>query len=633
LRHRKCIFKKEININWIDGKVQFKHEVDEYGREIVTCVDNGIGMDEKIITSFLTKVGRSYYKSPEFLKDRESLASSGINFDPCSQFGIGFMSCFMLGDTIIIKTRRDYGYSIGKGKPLIVEINGLNGIVVLKNGEEGQAVGTSIKIIGRNKPPYLDRWSDKVKLIEILNGYALGCEFNIDAECLIDEIKDKVSIPNRIVPPKTFIEKANINENGYKTFEQDLSEINNNLNGMMRVSLLVDDNGKFTLENDEAKWDNKDPNERNKFVIKKDLNKRVYAQHLDRTCCDGILVCGTPGNGDKRLRLGERANVVHAGIESFLIDIRGNIKPILTPSRIPKEDRFNLHPSWKRVQEMIDIAQGMLWGKILEEINTKEEMEIFIKLTSIYRVNLQNISLDYIWNKLFVPFQSSNGKTEWIKLSEVDRLKMVQEGDEIKLYADKDNFIKTNQDIKSYDEKSYGSVSDDNIRGAIISISSIEMENNEIFLKLERPNQADLQLSKYKIDSSVVRVNLLKYNGEASNYIVVQTPVYTANRYHSLVRYVFENIFNNNEDILTEFARSLIIFLNDNKDVLDIINNKVSRRMYRLGCLYNSIRWDDYNDDFKPTYNVWNKEAGTIAITNDDFDKWANTRPYDLDVW
>ncbi|WP_061320098.1 HD domain-containing protein [Clostridium botulinum] len=631
LRHRKCIFKRELDTNWNNGKVQFKHEIDEYGREIVMCVDNGIGMDEKIITNFLTKAGRSYYKSPEFLKDRESLASSGINFDPCSQFGIGFMSCFMLGDTIIIKTRRDYGYSIGKGKPLIVEINGLNGIVVLKKGEEDQAIGTSIKIIGRNKPPYLDRWSDKVKLIEVLNGYALGCEFEIEAECSIDEIKDKISITNKIVPPKTFIEMEKLNENSYKTFEQNLSEVNKNLNGMMRVSLLIDDNGKFTLENAEAKWDNRNSKERNKFVIKKDIHRQVYAQYLDKTCCDGILVCGTPGNGDRILRLGERANVVHAGIESFLIDIRGNIKPALTPSRIPKEGHS--HPSWKRVQGMIDIAQGMLWGKILEEINTKEEIEIFIKLTSIYRVNLENISHERIWNKLFVPFQSGNDKIQWIKLSEVDRLKMEKESDEIKLYLDKYNFIKTNWEIKSYDEESYGSVSDDNITRAIISISSIDIENNEVFLKLERPNKADLQLSKYKIEDSITRVKLLKYNGEASNYIVVQTPVCTANRDHSLVRYVFENKFNKNEDILIEFARGLIIFLNDKKDILDIINSKVSRRMHRLGCLYSSIRWDDYSDEFKSTYKVWNEEVGTIVITADDFNKWKDTKPYDLEIW
>ena len=266
---------------------------------------------------------------------------------------------------------------------MIVEINGLNGIVVMKKGEDNQEIGTSIKIIGRYKSSYLDKWEDKVKLIQILNEYALACEFEIEDECTIDEIKDKILIPNKIIPPKTLIEKANICENSYKTFEQDLSEINKNLNGVMRVSLLIDDNGKFVLENSEAMWNNKDSLEKNKFIIKKDVSRQIYAQHLDKTCCNGILVCGTPGNGERKLYLGERANVLSAGIESFLVDIRGNIKPKLTPSRIAKEDFYNMHPSWKRIQELIYIAQGMLWEKILQEVKTEEEIITFLKLVDI----------------------------------------------------------------------------------------------------------------------------------------------------------------------------------------------------------------------------------------------------------
>ncbi len=633
LRHRKCIFQRDTGMVWNGGKVKFKHELDEYGREIVTCTDNGIGMDERIITKYLTRVGRSYYKSPEFSKDRESLASSGIDFNPCSQFGIGFISCFMLGDSIIIKTRRDYGYNNGKGKPLIIEINGLNGIVVIKKGEEEQEIGTNIRIIGRYKPPYLDSWEDKVKLIEVLNGYALACEFEIEGECTVDEIKDKILIPNEIIPPKTFIEKCNLDKRGYKTFEQGLSEIHKNLNGIMRVSLLIDDNGKFTTENTDAKWDNENPEERNKFIIKKDVNKQVYAQDLDKTCCDGILVCGTPGNGEKRLRLGQWANVLRAGIESFIVDIRGKIKPTLTPSRIAKEDYYNVHPSWKRIQELVDIAQGMLWEKVLNEIKTEEETITFLKLISIYRVDIENISHKCLWNKLMVQVKDRNNGIELIDISKIEKLKIVKENTEIKLYLDKNRFISTSEEIKSHDEISYGSVCDDKIRRAIVNMSSIDIVNDEVWLRLERPNLSDLQLSKYKIDGSIIRVKLLKYNDEASNYIVIQSPILTANRYNSLVKYVFDNRFNYNEDILMKFSKSLIFFLNDKEGIEDIVNSKISRRMKRLGCLFSSIRWSDYDEEFKPTYRVWNEQFGAINITKDDLSSWKDAKPYGSDTW
>lgn len=633
LRHRKCIFKRDLGIEWNDGKVKFKHEIDEYGREVVTCEDNGIGMDEKIITRFLTKVGRSYYKSPEFLKDKESLSSVGINFEPCSQFGIGFMSCFMLGDTIILKTRRDYGYSVGKGKPLVVEINGLNGSIVIKNGEEGQEVGTSIKIIGRNKPPYLDSWEDKVRLIEVLNGYALACEFKIEGECSIDEIKGNILIPNEVAIPKTFIEKLDLNKESYKTFEQNLSKIDNNLNGIMRVSLLVDENGKFTLENDEAKWDNSNPKERNKFIIKKNTNKSVNMHELDKTCCDGILVCGTPGRDNRRSHLGWWANVLNSGIESFIVDIRGSIKPRLTPSRVPKEDRFNLHPSWKRIQEKVDIAQGMLWEKILSDLNTKEELETFLKLVTIYRVQLSNIPQKNLWNRLYIPFKDLKEGLDWIKLSDVSKLKVSKDGVKIKLYLDKEKILETPQDLKLYDEPSRSSISEDNIVSALIGMSSISIENSEVFLNIEEPDYHIINISIYKIVSVLTRVVLLKYNGEADKFIVIQTSFCSANRNNPLVKYVFENRFSSSEDLLTQFIQSLIIFLQDKKEVLDIINDRVSGRMHRLGCLYNAIRWEEYNEDLKPIYRIWTSTEGELDMVEDDFKKWSQTKPYDLVVW
>ena len=79
-----------MDIEWTDGKIALKHYLDEYGREVLLCEDNGTGMDENIITRYLTNSGRSYYKSPEFEKEKEVFLSSGIEFEPCSQFDIQF---------------------------------------------------------------------------------------------------------------------------------------------------------------------------------------------------------------------------------------------------------------------------------------------------------------------------------------------------------------------------------------------------------------------------------------------------------------------------------------------------------------------------------------------------------------
>lgn len=70
------------------------------------CKDNGIGMTKEVIENYLLKIGNSYYKSSDFYKKQ---AQWGGTFTPTSQFGIGLLSCFMLGNKIEIITKTKEG--------------------------------------------------------------------------------------------------------------------------------------------------------------------------------------------------------------------------------------------------------------------------------------------------------------------------------------------------------------------------------------------------------------------------------------------------------------------------------------------------------------------------------------------
>ncbi len=80
--------------------------------------DNGIGMNRETIESYFLRVGKSFYRSPEFMTERELLAEKGIYLDSCSRFGIGFLSCFLAGDKIEVDTYRE-GH-----KPMRITITG-----------------------------------------------------------------------------------------------------------------------------------------------------------------------------------------------------------------------------------------------------------------------------------------------------------------------------------------------------------------------------------------------------------------------------------------------------------------------------------------------------------------------------
>ncbi|DAB38301.1 MAG TPA: hypothetical protein CFH83_06665 [Sulfuricurvum kujiense] len=70
--------------------------------------DNGMGMNENIIKKYFLNVGKSYYKSTDFLNYEHS-------YNPIGNFGIGFLSCFMLSSHVKVVTKyhgEKYKYSI-----------------------------------------------------------------------------------------------------------------------------------------------------------------------------------------------------------------------------------------------------------------------------------------------------------------------------------------------------------------------------------------------------------------------------------------------------------------------------------------------------------------------------------------
>jgi len=85
------------------GKVEFWIEPGgEDEKTYLCCFDNGVGMSKDIVLNHLLNIGNSFYTSPTF--ERLRAAHDG-GFTPTSQFGIGILSCFMLGDRLDIVTR------------------------------------------------------------------------------------------------------------------------------------------------------------------------------------------------------------------------------------------------------------------------------------------------------------------------------------------------------------------------------------------------------------------------------------------------------------------------------------------------------------------------------------------------
>lgn len=106
-----CLVKQELcKKNSITYSPDIKILIDS--NKLSIC-DNGIGMTKKVIENYFLCIGKSYYTS-------EAFKNIGASFNPISHYGIGFLSCFLLTNTINVHTvpfediNLSYDFSINK---------------------------------------------------------------------------------------------------------------------------------------------------------------------------------------------------------------------------------------------------------------------------------------------------------------------------------------------------------------------------------------------------------------------------------------------------------------------------------------------------------------------------------------
>ena len=109
--------------------IRIRTWTDPDGYQWVRVDDYGMGMDESLILDYLLRVGASYYRSQRFKAELLRYQTPGqAEFVPISRFGIGLLSCFIVGDRIEVSTWRAQPDS---GGPLRLSIGGLRSFFTL----------------------------------------------------------------------------------------------------------------------------------------------------------------------------------------------------------------------------------------------------------------------------------------------------------------------------------------------------------------------------------------------------------------------------------------------------------------------------------------------------------------------
>jgi len=146
-----CDLRSKIEKNDYSPSIVLSSYKDADSRTWLKIEDNGIGMDEYVLSNFFFKVGNSYYSSSDF--KRFSTQNAINNFVPISRFGIGLLSVFMIGEAIKLTTKN--GFSDRKDfKKRVLFIDGVESLAVVTEENEGNQ-GTVAEVLLRT-----DRESD-----------------------------------------------------------------------------------------------------------------------------------------------------------------------------------------------------------------------------------------------------------------------------------------------------------------------------------------------------------------------------------------------------------------------------------------------------------------------------------------
>jgi len=445
-----------------------------------------------------------------------------------------------------------------------------------------------------------------------------------------------VEVPVTIAIRKTILEKASVKQS--HVIEYDLKDIDPRLSGTIRTGLLVDDDGVPTTDNGEAKWEVRDTKSGHEIYLTKQDESHRYFGSLDNnvTCMDGILICGRPGRGeDEKIseRLGWRGNSLYLG-DSFVIDIRGSLKPIITPSRQPPETMggFRKEPSWSKVNDLLRQAHAAAWTLVLKHVENGLSPEKFWKLSLLHRVPVHLIDAEPLWRYIQLPVVlEDETDCNWVALSALSSVEPVIYGEEKNLKksfrAPGQGRIGFSKSLSAWGPSGSGSVNSDLLQ-LVIRFAKLDIVDDTVSFSVGQSESARSNDTKPGMsDGPFEYVSCLQYIGDATELLSAQSPFRSVNSQHPVVCYIqsFQYV---KYCELTDFQRYCadLMWLLSNDDNLSMLAKgsvEKGRQYRRLGTIFRTIDWNRHDSELSPPYKVWTKDKGVVEITNDELALWA----------
>jgi len=138
-----CLARKQFAGEY-DAHIGLRYFRDSESRVWLEVADNGIGMDEHVLSEYFLTLGNSYYSSTEFDRLLRSKKAEGRVFTSIARFGIGIASVFMIADVLEVATQCSHSLT-SDVKARRVRIERLGSLAFVTEGV-GTTPGTVIRL-------------------------------------------------------------------------------------------------------------------------------------------------------------------------------------------------------------------------------------------------------------------------------------------------------------------------------------------------------------------------------------------------------------------------------------------------------------------------------------------------------
>ena len=166
----------------------------------------------------------------------------------------------------------------------------------------------------------------------------------------------------------------------------------------------------------------------------------------------------------------------------------------------------------------------------------------------------------------------------------------------------------------------------DQIMSAVWNVSKLGVNaEGKPTLYVKSPQELSDTSGHFGFNQSFFHVSLAEYTDDAQKYIAVYTGYFlNLNRDHPLIKYYSERWYDEKQTDLQVFARAVVSLAAQRRLYTEVFRNIRTKNLKRIGCLYEDVSWENYAEELKPEYLIYDPVKGEIRITDEMLREWAS---------